>query len=309
MNAPFRILALSAGGYQGLFTALILEEVERRGGGPLRDRFDLISGTSIGGVIGLAVAAGVPMSRVVRAFVEEGPSLFPNGGASRGRVSAARDALRFLSRPKYDPGPLRDLIGRFVDPGARLRDLAVPVVIPATRVRDAEPVLFGPITHPDLPVIDAALATSAAPMMFPTHRIGSEAYADGAVFAPAPDLIAVHEAGRRYGASPGRVRVLSVGTLSGTFRLRAPETDRLGVLGWVSEQRLVRTVLAAQERLTVHACRDLIGRGYLRVDAGLAEGELGLTGLDVATERARGVIRGAAARRIGELPPRHPPFW
>jgi hypothetical protein len=66
-GSPFRILALSAGGYHGLFTAPILEEVERRGGGPLRDRFDLISGTSIGGVIALAVAAGVPMSRVVRA--------------------------------------------------------------------------------------------------------------------------------------------------------------------------------------------------------------------------------------------------
>jgi hypothetical protein len=107
----------------------------------------------------------------------------------------------------------------------------------------------------------------------------------------------------RRGAATERVRVLS-----GTFRLRVPETDRLGVLGWVSEQRPVRTVLAAQERLTVHACRDLLGRGYLRVDAGLAEEELGLTGLDVATERAQGVIRGAAARRIGELPPRHPPF-
>jgi patatin-like phospholipase/acyl hydrolase len=266
MPAPFRILALSAGGYQGLFTALILEEIEARGGGPLRDRFDLISGTSIGGVIALAVAAGVPISSVVRAFVEEGPSLFPNGGVSRGRVPAARDALRFLSRPKYDPDPLRDLIGRFIDPATRLRDLGVPVLIPATRVRDAEPVLFGPLTHPGLSVVDAALATAAAPMMFPTHRIGPDAYADGAVFAPAPDLIAVQEAGRRSGAGPGRVRVLSVGTLSGTFRLRAPETDRLGVLGWVSDQRLVRTVLAAQERLTVNACRDLFGPRYLRID-------------------------------------------
>jgi hypothetical protein len=306
---PFRILALSAGGYQGLFTALILEEIEARGRGPLRDRFDLVAGTSIGGVIALAVAAGVPISSVVRAFVEEGPSLFPIGGAPRGRVSSARDALRFLSRPKYEPGPLRDLIGRFIDPATRLRDLEVPALIPATRVRDAEPVLFGPLTHPDLLVIDAALATAAAPMMFPTHRIGPDAYADGAVFAPAPDLVAVHEAGRRYGAGPSQVRVLSVGTLSGAFRLRAPETDRLGVLGWVSDQRLVRTVLAAQERLTVNVCRDLLGPGYLRIDAGLAEKELSLTGLDVATEAARRVLFRAAEDRIKTLEVKHPPFW
>lgn len=113
MSAPFRILALTAGGYQGLFTALILEEIEARGAGLLRDRFDLVAGTSIGGVIALAVAAGVPMSRVVRAFVEEGPSLFLNGSSSKGRVSAARDALRFLSRPKYDPGPLDASLTKF----------------------------------------------------------------------------------------------------------------------------------------------------------------------------------------------------
>lgn len=229
--------------------------------------------------VALAVAAGVPASALVRALLEEGPTLFPTGGAPRGRVSAARDALRFLTRPKYETAPLRDLIGRVIDPETRLSDLEVPVLIQATRVRDAEPVLFGPASHPDLTVIDAALSAAAAPMMFPTQRVGGEAYADGAVYAPVPDLLAISEA------------------------------ERLGVLGWVSEQRLVRTVLAAQERLTIRTCRDRLGDRYLRVDAGLTAEETGLTGLDVATERAREVIRGAAERRIRELRPHHPPFW
>jgi hypothetical protein len=81
------------------------------------------------------------------------------------------------------------------------------------------------------------------------------------------------------------------------------------VLGWVADQRLVRTVLAAQERLTVNACRDLLGPGYLRIDAGLAEDELGLTGLDVATEAARGVLLRASENRIRTLEATRPPFW
>lgn len=172
--APFRILALSGGGYQGLFTAQVLAAIEAAGPGRLRDRYDLIAGTSIGGIIALAIAAGVPARRIVDTFLEAGPALFPNGPVRGGRLSAARDALRFLTRPKYDPAPLRDLIRAFPRPDLRLSDLPLDVLIPATRVSDGDPVLFSRVHHGGLRLIDVALATSAAPMMFPTHRIDAE---------------------------------------------------------------------------------------------------------------------------------------
>jgi len=307
--APFRILALSGGGYQGLYTAQVLTAIEAAGPGPLRDRFDLISGTSVGGIIALALAAGVPAARVVRSFLDAGPALFPNGAPPAGRLSAVLDALRSLSRPKYDPAPLREMMGGFPRPDLRLCDLPVEVLIPATRMRDGEPVLFSAREHGGVSVIDAALATSAAPMMFPTHRIGDECYADGAIFATAPDLIALGRAQRVHGAQLRDIHMLSVGTLNARFRLAPPDTERLGVLGWIAGQRLVRTVLASQERLVTRTCVDLLGERYLRLDAEVSEGEGARIGLDVATPEAQKIISRIASETVREIRGARPPFW
>ena len=309
MTAPFRILALSGGGYQGLFTAQVLAAIEAAGPGRLRDRYDLIAGTSIGGIIALALAAGVPAAKIVQTFLEVGPTVFPNRPVNGGRLSAARDALRFLSRPKYEAGPLRDMMGAFPRPDLRLSDLPVDVLIPATRVRDGDPVLFTRGSHPDAPVVEVAMATSAAPMMFPTHKIGGEAYADGAIFATAPDLLAIGVAQRAHGARLDQIHLLSVGTLNARFRLPPPVTTRLGILGWVQGQRLVRTVLAAQELLATRGAAELLGERYRRIDAEVSEGEGARIGLDVATPEARDLIGRISARTISTLGSCSPPHW
>ncbi len=48
-QGEFRVLALSGGGYLGVFTAALLAQLEQRVGEPLGRRFDLIAGTSVGG--------------------------------------------------------------------------------------------------------------------------------------------------------------------------------------------------------------------------------------------------------------------
>lgn len=81
-----RVLALAGGGFLGLYTALVLEALEARAGEPLARRFDLLAGTSIGGLLALALAYEIPMARLVRLFIEEGPAVFSNrtrpGGAA-----------------------------------------------------------------------------------------------------------------------------------------------------------------------------------------------------------------------------------
>lgn len=59
-SQPFQILALSGGGYRGLFTAKILANLEDHIGEPIARRFDLLAGTSIGGILSLALACEVP---------------------------------------------------------------------------------------------------------------------------------------------------------------------------------------------------------------------------------------------------------
>src|SRR5512137_1601358 len=98
-NAPFQILALSGGGYRGLYSARIIADVEREIDAPIASRFDLIAGTSIGGILALALALEVPAQRIVDLFVKHGEAIFKR-----------RWSLCGLVRAPYSPEPLMNLL-------------------------------------------------------------------------------------------------------------------------------------------------------------------------------------------------------
>lgn len=75
MNKCFT-LALSGGGYKGLFSAHILVELEKQFGCPIAQKFDLIAGTSIGGIIALALALEIPAEDIEKMFLENGKIIF-----------------------------------------------------------------------------------------------------------------------------------------------------------------------------------------------------------------------------------------
>ena len=64
----FQILSLSGGGFLGLYTVTLLDELEQKVGRPIASCFDLISGTSIGGIIALALALERPAKDIKDAF-------------------------------------------------------------------------------------------------------------------------------------------------------------------------------------------------------------------------------------------------
>ena len=76
MNNRFNILSLPGGGYRGLYTARIMADFEDQFGKPIGQSFDLIAGTSIGGILALAAAYEVPMSTVVDLFQDHGKKIF-----------------------------------------------------------------------------------------------------------------------------------------------------------------------------------------------------------------------------------------
>ena len=96
----FQVLSLSGGGVRGLYTACVLEGLEARAGCSIGECFDLVAGTSIGGIIALGLALGRSAAEV-RAIIEDaGPAVFPRG---RWRSVAG------LFRARYaQPVPLRN---------------------------------------------------------------------------------------------------------------------------------------------------------------------------------------------------------
>src|SRR5688572_19194246 len=74
---PFRILSLDGGGIKGTFTSAVLAGLEEMTHKRIIDHFDLITGTSTGGIIAVALGLGVPAADLLQLYVKEGPAIFP----------------------------------------------------------------------------------------------------------------------------------------------------------------------------------------------------------------------------------------
>ena len=107
-DRPLRVLSLAGGGFLGLYTAVVLEALEARAGEPLARRFDLLAGTSIGGLLALALAYEIPMARLVRLFTEHGSAVFSSRALPSGVLSRLLDLSRSVLGPKYSGKALRE---------------------------------------------------------------------------------------------------------------------------------------------------------------------------------------------------------
>lgn len=284
-----RVLSLSGGGFLGLYTAHVLQLLEARAGVPLGRCFDLIAGTSIGAVLALALAYELPMQRLVRLFTDHGPRVFSSRALPAGTVGRLLDLTRSVLGPKYSGEALREALESELGHW-RLGDALHSVVIPAVDVGDCRTKIFKTPHTPssqgdgELRAVDVAMAACAAPAYFPSVRIGDRLYADGGLFAVAPDQVALHEIEHFIGADPAQVSMLSVGTATARYLPREGVAEEAGAVGWLSEGRLILTLISVQQQHVLAMMEDRLGERYLRLDADWPA-DAGL-GIDVATAEA-----------------------
>ena len=278
-SSEFRILSLSGGGYLGLYAAVVLAHLEERIGEPLGRRFDLIAGTSVGGLLALALAYEVPMAQIVKLFVEKGEDIFSARRLPGGTVTRLIDLTRSVLGPKYTGETLRGELTRHL--GARtLGDALHAVVIPAVDVsRSATKVFKTPhadasLGDEDISAVDVAMATSAAPAFFPSVQIGKTLYADGGLFAVAATM----------GYRPAEHL----------------EADA-GAVGWLTDGRLILTMIAVQQQHVVATMEDRLQDRYLRLDARWPA-QAGL-GIDIATRAAALTLTALGRETIAQLDP------
>lgn len=299
VSKPFQILALSGGGFRGLYTAKVIADVESDIGAPIGSRFDLITGTSIGGILALALALEIPAQDIVDLFVRHGEEIFKK-----------RWSLLGLVRAPYSPAPLSDLLSESKLFGNRLLGACKhPVIIPSLNYSTGEPVVFKTPHHVDFKrdhthrIVDVALATSAAPAYFPRHAFNNSQYVDGGLYANAPGALGLHEAHKFFGQDIDNVRLLAVGTMSSRFTVDPRRNRDGGVRDWGGwspikmSRRLFGLSISAQEVLTDLMLGHRLGDRYLHVDDELHDERARAVGLDVADKNAREVLLGAATQQ------------
>ena len=74
---PFRILCLDGGGICGVFAAAVLRRWEQMTGREIVDHFDLIAGTSTGGILAIGLALGIKPADMERFYASQGATIFP----------------------------------------------------------------------------------------------------------------------------------------------------------------------------------------------------------------------------------------
>ncbi len=282
--APERrwILALSGGGYRGLFTAQFLARLETELGRPLYSVFDLMAGTSIGSILALGLARGLPAQDMVEFFKREGPAIFPQSTLWR--------RARQVWRSKYSAVALTTAL-ETAFARSSFATLHTQVIVPAVRLTDSGPVLFrstnGALAASPESLHDAALASSAAPTYFPPHPIGDQHYVDGGLIANSPDALALIEATAVLGWPLRTLHLLSVGTTAIETGLPyQAHPARWGIARWGWKLMLLEQMMAAQAKLSHQSARTSLGSRFVRIDAIRGEAHDRILGLDRASPTA-----------------------
>jgi len=300
----FNILCLSGGGYLGLYTSAVLAELEEASGRPIVECFDLVAGTSIGGILALGLASGAPAATIRDTFIAHGGRIFSGRPAPQSGLGRKADLLRNAGAAKYSAGPLKAAIEEIVGVDRTMGDLQHRVMVPAVNLTKGGPTVFKTAHHPSfvrdwrLRVCDVALATSAAPTFFPVHRIGGEMFADGGIYANAPDQLALHEAEHFLAQLVSDVRLLSIGTTTSRFSISNTTNPNMGWMAWMEGERLTSMMIASQQINSGAMVGHRLGTNYLRIDHDRSPEQDRYLGLDIATEATTSDLRGLAEASV-----------
>lgn len=272
-----RAIAIDGGGIKGLVPARLLERM-LAACPELLAKVDLFAGTSTGGILALALAAGVTPDRCAQLYLDHGDRIF----ASRGLLDAATHADE-LFRANYSSDGLRAALEE-VFGDMQLGDLSTDVLIPAFSLKTGRPKLFDRQHDAHARCVNVALATSAAPLFFPA----SEGYADGGLFANNPSDCAVSYL-RKAGDPEDEIAILSLGTGQ---QPHLPPKELIGYTGddpeldwgakrWVVDKPhwLLSALFDGSVLAAVHRTRQQLGRRFHRVQPVLPRG----VGLDDVT--------------------------
>lgn len=263
METPtYHVLALSGGGYRGLYTATVLKELESALGAPLASRFDLICGTSAGGLLALGLAAEIPVAELQELFELHGNRIF-------GRRSLPRRLFGPWVMAKHSAQGLRKVLSELFGE-ALIGNLKHRVLIPAVNYSTGRGQFFKTPHHEKLEtdhrmsLVDAALATSAAPTYFPLAQNNRGVFADGGLVGNAPGFFGLHEVRNFLGPKDAEVRVLAIGTMTIGATLSGGASLDRGILNWRSG--LFDLVISAQESSVDDLLRQSLEDGYFQID-------------------------------------------
>jgi uncharacterized protein len=235
-----RILSIDGGGIRGLIPALVLEHLEKITGRRAAEQFDLIAGSSTGGIMTLLLTRPGPgggprftAKDIVELYTVHGKDLFARD------AQYAQLSQNGMKLPKYPATSVTDTLRPYFDDSV-MKDALTDVLVTTYDLDHRLPQLFTRIAPGEgAPYMrDVAQATSAFPGLFPPAEVslpGGPAHhlIDGGVVFINPALLAIAEARQRYGDTD--IVLVSLGTGHYEAPLPYGEVSNWGMEGWSSQ--------------------------------------------------------------------------
>jgi uncharacterized protein len=276
-----KVLSIDGGGIRGLIPAVVLAAVEERCGKRIAEAFDLLAGTSTGGILALALAHPDKQYKamdLIELYEEDGPKIF-----HRSLLRRLESVDGYIDELYDDKGLKESLRNHLGD--ARLKDASCDIFITAYELNLRKAFFFRsaraageegasePAVAYDFPMAEVAHATSAAPTYFEPARVTSAAgdsydLIDGGVFATNPAMCAYAEL-RKTGTANDLV-FLSLGTGTHTPQ-QAIDPRRArgwGKIGWV--RPLIDIMFDGVSDTVEFELGQLLGERYVRLQTPLS---------------------------------------
>jgi len=298
----FKILSIDGGGIKGLYSARILEHLEDKYKCNASDYFDMICGTSTGGIIALLLSLKVPASEIAKFYMDKGPLIFPRKNKYMAIIKQA------LWKGKYSDKQFKIELEKVFN-GSRIKDCNNLLCIPTYLYTEARPWIFK-YDHKEHSLdrdknalcVDVALSTSAAPTYFPLAQIpyyDNKQFVDGGVWANNPTLVGLIEALSYFVGNDKefqKLKILSISSLSITGGQKIRKKRAMSFVDWRND--LFNLSMSGQSSFTHYFMNKIkentnIDITYFRIpSANISSNQESLIQMDNASKDALDLISG-----------------
>ncbi len=253
MKKNFKILSLDGGGLRGIVPVLILEEIEKRSGKRIIDLFDLISGTSTGGLIACGVTVSddginpvYTLQEIEDIYTQRGKDIFPRKTVA-GKII---NSVTSLKQPRFSEAGLDKVLTEFFGT-RRMTSCLKPILVTSFDLYNNEALFFKSrhaISRPGRNALlkDVCRATSAAPTYLPAYKFNfdnkTRVCVDGGVYINNPSVASLVEVTKYHKAKPyemesvtlNNIQMLSLGTGTYSADIARKKVESWGLLDWAT---------------------------------------------------------------------------
>jgi len=288
----FRILCIDGGGLRGVVPLTVLKKVEELTGKRIHESFDLIAGTSTGGLISCAVSVKNPdkpnqplytLNDVMDVYLKRGGEIFPQRNKFQNLIHKGKD----LFEPRFKADGLDKVLKDLVK-DMRMNDCLTNIMVCAYDLNNNIPLFFksrDARVNPEqnAKLLDICRATSAGPTYLPSFKMNypnndedpQRNCIDGGVFVNNPSMASLAEFSKNFKKylpeavnenyiDYNKVFVLSIGTGSYTAKVSESDTEHKGALYWAT--RISDIMMRGVNRTTDYEMIQMMVEGnYLRL--------------------------------------------